>query len=265
MTQINSKEAAMFGYGVLMEYWRSIVPLILIMLPALLIVFLLKQYLTNPMVSDWATNGLVYFPSIILVSLLDLWLIAPFHVSIYRLILHKEPIELNYYQRLMFPREIAYFWKEVGFTLILIGVMVLLGIALGLPLLLAQVMDSLPLMIFIGVGAVICFIVLSAVISIRLSLVFPAISVDQSLTFLHSYERLKGHTWKFLLSAVLAGLPLIGLSVLMIPAAYLMLNSIIGLSVITFIGNTVGLLLIVPMLAVIAYVFQKIPAGAAEG
>ncbi|MEN8236266.1 MAG: hypothetical protein ABFQ95_01760 [Pseudomonadota bacterium] len=258
MNQINVKEGATFGYGILMEHWRSIAPLIIIMLPAFFVVSMLGQYLTNPMVSNVANNVWVRFPSTLLISLLQFWLIAPFHVSIYRLVLCKEPVDMSYYQRLFCPREINYFWKQVIFTLILMSIMIAFGFAISIPILLATFMESIIMGVFAGFAASVCFIALIVVISLRLSLVFPAISVDQDLEFLSSYQKLKGHTWKFFLCVTLAVLPYIALSLLMLPLMFFMLNSLIGLSVITLIQTGLGFLLSVPIIVVIAYAFQKI-------
>lgn len=165
---------------------------------------------------------------------------------------------MNYYQRLLYPREIAYFWKEIVFTLILLGVMFLFGIVASLPLIAAQIMDSVLFMAFAGVAMMCSFLAFIIFISLRLLLVFPAISVDEKLEFHNSYKMLKGHTWRFFLCVALTCLPLLGLSFLIAPLLLLMPQSFISLSVIIIVQSGFGFLLTVPVLAAMGYVFQRI-------
>ncbi len=258
MTQINIKEGAAFGYGVLFEYWKPIASLIMQMLPVLFAVSMLQHYFTNPNISAIASNTLISMPISFLLSIVGIWLFVPFQVSIYRLILCKEPIDMNYYQRLFYPREVAYFQKSIVYTLILIGVVLLFGIAAVIPLVVANILGSWLFMGLVGFAVLFCFIAFLIIIALRLLLVFPAISVDEDLTFLGSYKMLKVHTWRFFLCAAIACLPFLGLTLLTAPLLLSMPQSLISLSAIVIVQTGLGLLLSVPIYAVVAYVFQKI-------
>ena len=166
---------------------------------------------------------------------------------------------MDYYQHLFNPREISYLWKQIELRLILVGVSLIFVIPAMLLFSMASFLIPEVLLIAFEIAAFLGLVSLIIVVWLRLSLVFPAISVDQDLKFLSSYQRLKGHTWSFLLCVLLAGIPLIIFTLLMVPAMMLMPHSLINLSILTVVQTGISTILSIPILAVVAYTFQKVP------
>ncbi len=147
---------------------------------------------------------ILMLPMLVFVILpISFWLLAPFYVSLYRSIICDEPIDTNYYGRLFNSREISYLRMRIKYHLVIAPLVILFIILFYLVVVIVvdwhediDKPDPVFIIYFYTVFACTIFIILAS----RLLLVFPAISIDQKLSFYDSHKLLKRNTWKFLVS-----------------------------------------------------------------